>query len=188
MKRYRVNKHDKYICKRIFCFIIIIILVFTWLISYIRINRAFPKAEQIVYEYEKPMEIDGLKIELAESSKVDNASQIIEKYNDENIIAKLQKSKKSYRYIYIKLNVYNESEEDKNIEALLYSFIMECMPSGWSNGANSECSKMKLESGEMSEIKMSFALNIPDTADISNEEFHLVYRTYPQKIMFKIDV
>ena len=78
--------------------------------------------------------------------------------------------------------------EDKNIEALIYNFVMECMPSGWSNGASSECNKVNLKSGESIDIKMAYALNVPENADISKEEFHLVYRTYPQKIMFVLNI
>ncbi len=65
---------------------------------------------------------------------------------------------------------------------------MECMPSGWSNGASSECNKVNLKSGESTDIKMAYALNVPENADISKEEFHLVYRTYPQKIMFVLNI
>ena len=62
------------------------------------------------------------------------------------------------------------------------------MPSGWSNGASSECHKVKLKSGESTDIKMAYALNVPENADISKEEFHLVYRTYHQKIMFVLNI
>ena len=119
---------------------------------------------------------------------MDNTEQTITKFTDENIITKLKKSKKDYRYIYVRLNVCNQSDEDKDIEALIYNFVMECMPSGWSNGASSECNKVKLKSGESTDIKMAYALNVPENADISKEEFHLVYRTYPQKIMFVLNI
>lgn len=119
---------------------------------------------------------------------MDNTQQTITKFTDENIITKLKKSKKDYKYIYVRLNVCNQSDEDKNIEALIYNFVMECMPSGWSNGVSSECNKVNLKPGESTDIKMAYALNVPENADISKEEFHLVYRTYPQKIMFVLNI
>ena len=45
-----------------------------------------------------------------------------------------------------------------------------------------------IRSGESTDIKMAYALNVPENADISKEEFHLVYRTYPQKIMFVLNI
>lgn len=168
--------------------ICIAIMIFVWAVNYIKINAAFPEAQEVIYTCEEALEVEGLRIELEESELMDNTQQTITKFTDENIITKLKKSKKDYKYIYVRLNVCNQSDEDKNIEALIYNFVMECMPSGWSNGASSECNKVNLKPGESTDIKMAYALNVPENADISKEEFHLVYRTYPQKIMFVLNI
>ena len=183
-KNFKLNSKIKLIAIGI-C---IAVMVLVWAVNYIKINAAFPEAQEVIYTCEDALEVEGLNIELEESELMDNTEQTITKFTDENIITKLKKSKKDYRYIYIRLNVCNQSDEDKDIEALIYNSVMECMPSGWGNGASSECNKVKLKSGESTDIKMAYALNVPENADISKEEFHLVYRTYPQKIMFVLNI
>lgn len=155
-KNFKLNSKIKLIAIGI-C---IAVMVLVWAVNYIKINAAFPEAQEVIYTCEDALEVEGLNIELEESELMDNTEQTITKFTD----------------------------EDKDIEALIYNFVMECMPSGWSNGASSECNKVKLKSGESTDIKMAYALNVPENADISKEEFHLVYRTYPQKIMFVLNI
>ena len=159
MKFYKNFKLNRKV-KLIVIGICIAIMIFVWAVNYIKINAAFPEAQEVIYTCEEALEVEGLRIELEESELMDNTQQTITKFTDEN----------------------------KNIEALIYNFVMECMPSGWSNGASSECNKVDLKSGESTDIKMAYALNVPENADISKEEFHLVYRTYPQKIMFVLNI
>ena len=133
-KNFKLNSKVKLIAIGI-C---IAIMIFVWAVNYIKINAAFPEAQEVIYTCEEALEVEGLRIELEESELMDNTQQTITKFTDENIITKLKKNKKNYKYIYVRLNVCNQSDEDKNIEALIYNFVMECMPSGWSNGASSE--------------------------------------------------
>lgn len=168
-KNFKLNSKIKLIAIGI-C---IAVMVLVWAVNYIKINAAFPEAQEVIYTCEDALEVEGLNIELEESELMDNAEQTITKFTDENIITKLKKSKKDYRYIYVRLNVCNQSDEDKDIEALIYNFVMECMPSGWSNGASSECNKVKLKSGESTDIKMAYALNVPEMLIYQKRNFIL---------------
>lgn len=179
---------SKYFNKTKIVSLAVILLIIVWAVNYIQINEAFPNAQEVIYTCKDILKIDGLNVELVDSELVDNAEEAVKRMSDENIILTLKKSKSDYRYIYVKLNIYNESDEDKNIEALNYNLVMECMPSGWSNCASAEYDKITLKPGESTFVKMVYALNIPENADISGEEFHLVYRTYPEKIMFVLDI
>ena len=46
----------------------------------------------------------------------------------------------------------------------------------------------KTKSVEITDIKMAYAINVPEYAYISKEEFHLVYSTYPQTFMFVLNI
>ena len=120
-KNFKLNRRIKLIAIGI-C---IAVMVLVWVVNYIKINAAFPEAQEVIYTCEDALEVEGLNIELEESELMDNAEQTITKFTDENIITKLKKSKKDYRYIYVRLNVCNQSDEDKDIEALIYNFVME---------------------------------------------------------------
>lgn len=117
-KNFKLNSKIKLIAIGI-C---IAVMVLVWAVNYIKINAAFPEAQEVIYTCEDALEVEGLNIELEESELMDNAEQTITKFKDENIITKLKKSKKNYRYIYVRLNVCNQSDEDKDIEALIYNF------------------------------------------------------------------
>lgn len=65
-----------------------------WAVNYIKINAAFPEAQEVIYTCEEALEVEGLRIELEESELMDNTQQTITKFTDENIITKLKKVKR----------------------------------------------------------------------------------------------
>ena len=89
-KNFKLNSKIKLIAIGI-C---IAVMVLVWAVNYIKINAAFPEAQEVIYTCEDALEVEGLNIELEESELMDNAEQTITKFTDENIITKLKKSKK----------------------------------------------------------------------------------------------
>ncbi len=96
-KNFKLNRKVKLIAIGI-C---IAIMIFVWAVNYIKINAAFPEAQEVIYTCEEALEVEGLRIELEESELMDNTQQTITKFTDENIITKLKKKVKKIINIYM---------------------------------------------------------------------------------------
>ena len=163
-------------------------LFVVWLVSFIRINAAFPSPDTEAYAKNEKLRVEDLDIKLYKCDICADSDDVISRLTDEDTILRIKKGRSDYRYIYTELKICNSSGEVRNITGITQDWVIECMPSGWSNRAVSECGQWRLAAGESTVVKLVYTLNIPENADIDKEEFHLVYRTYPKKIMFVLDI
>lgn len=168
---------------------ICLIFIAIWGVCFFSVNRRFPQAERIKITAGDTYNDNGIEMIIMGSSMISGKQEIIKYFEDEQVISMLGKVKdENQRFIYTEIKITNNSNHELNAYAVSQHFMAECEPSAWANGAFSETELSNISCGDSTMIKMVYILNVPENVDISKEEFHLVYRTYPQKIMFVLNV
>lgn len=184
MKLFKIKKQQK-----ITIIIISIIFLTIWLVCFININKRFPKAQVIDYTEGESFIDNNIEYSVIKSSIIHSYEDIVSRFTDSQVLDAMSRGQnKDYLYLYTELSVTNHGSNELNVWSLAQSFLAESYPSAWHNAPFVECDKSIIKQEEKAVMKMAFIINIPEGHDCNNEEFHLVYRTYPQKIEFVLDI
>lgn len=184
MKLFKIKKQQK------ITIIIISIVFFTiWLVCFIDINKRFPKAQVIDYKEGESFIENNIEYSVIKSCILHNYEETVSRFTNLDVLNAMSRGRnKDFLYLYTELSVTNHNSAELNVWSLAQSFRAESYPSAWDNAPFVECDKSIIKQEENAVMKMAFILNIPEGHDYNNEEFHLVYRTYPQKIEFVLDL
>lgn len=187
MRQFKLSMRKKLF--KAFIVIALISFLTVWLISFIDINRKFPKAQLVEYSEKDSYKENDIEYKVVNSTIFKGYEETIKKFSDTQVLEAMSRGEKNnYAYLYTELEVNNFGDSDVNVWVLAQSFLAESFPSAWSNAPFVECDKTIIKNGEKAIIKMAFILNIPMNRNYNNEKFYLVHRTYPDKVVILLDI
>jgi len=159
----------------------------------VQINISYPKAGVISNDQDNSIMWNGCKVK-AVSKTIYKPEDFMTAYPDIPFYKYLLSGNFDNTYtriVLFKVKVTNTTDSAINFSLTNYT-VAEAFPSAWNNGLPPIVDNKKLQPGESSDFEVASLIadslvSVAHLKTIENDEFHLVFSYYPDKVYLKFD-